>query len=54
MFTWLFFLFLFFEEIELTANANVIMQVPPSMPAMQKFHASCMHGRFLVPPFDIS
>ena len=30
------------------------MQVPPSMPAMQKFHASWMHGRFLVPPFDIS
>ena len=53
MFTWLIF-FIFFEEIELTANANVIMQVPPSMPAMQKFHASCMHGRFLVPPFDIS
>ena len=50
-----FFLFLFFfEEIEFTANAKTLMQVSPSTAAMQKLHASCMHGRFLVPPFDMS
>ena len=44
----------FFEEIEFTANANILMQVSPSMAVMQKIHASCMDGRFLVPPFDMS
>ena len=43
-----FFLFFFFEEIEFTANGKILMQVS------QKFHASFMHSRFLVPPFDIS
>ena len=51
MFTWLFFLVVvFFEEIEFTANVKILMQVFPYMVAMQKFHASCMDGRFLVPP----
>ena len=55
MFTWLFFLVVvFFEEIEFTANVKILMQVFPYMVAMQKFHASCMDGRFLVPPFDMS
>ena len=56
MFTWLFFssIFFFFEEIEFTTNAKILMQVSASTAAIQKFPASCMHGRFLVPPFDIS
>ena len=45
---------LFFEEVEFTANAKVLMQVCPSTAAMQTFHASCMHGRFLLPTFDMS
>ena len=51
----LFFVFFaFFEEIEFTANAKVLMQVSPSLAAMQKFHAFCIHSRFLVPRFYIS
>ena len=55
MFTWMFFSssFFFFEEIEYTANAKILMQVSPSTAAMQKFHVSCMHSRFLVLPFDM-
>ena len=49
-----FFFVVFFEEIKFTANANILMQVSLSMAVMQKFHASCMHCRFLVPPFDMS
>ena len=48
LFGCVFFFFLFFEEIEFIANTKILMQVS------QKFHASFMHGRFLVPPFDIS
>ena len=50
MFTWLG-IFCFFEEIEFTANAKILMQVYPSTAAMQKFDACCVHRRFLVPPF---
>ena len=53
IFCFLFF-FAFFEEIEFAANAKVLMQVSPSLAAMQKFHAFCIHSRFLVPRFYIS
>ena len=53
MFTWLF-LFFFSEEIEFIRNAKGLMQVSLSVVSMQKFHSSCMHSRFLVPPSDLS
>ena len=46
-----FVIFAFFEEIEFSANAKVLMKVSPSFAAMQKFHACCIHSRFLVPCF---
>ena len=48
------FIWLFFEEIELTANAKSLMQVFPCTAAMQKFHASYMNISVLCHFFDMS
>ena len=48
------FIWLFFEEMEFTANAKSLMQVFPCTTAMQKFYASYMHISVLCHLFDMS